>query len=396
VSASELESARDARTGSSRLPGQGNAPLRLAFLVDSPSRRAHGNAASRLALGLAQSGRAEATIVCYSDDPPPAWLPGNVRIRRLGADRVTRALPSLVRYLREDQPDVLITRQVHANFVGLAAAWMARMPPRWRGKLVLVQDHLVELCHAANWRDNKWLAKAGYRLADGFIAPSPTVRDDTIRWCGLNPALTALVPNPIPRFSGPLAAAPHPWLRDGEPPVFINVSNMLPFKRLDLVIDAFALLRRQHDARLLLLGDGVGRAGADEQIGRLGLTGSAQTVGWIDDPLQFAARAWSLVHSSDEDGFAQVLTEAMSVGCPVITTDAQGGGPRFVTEDGKFGLLVPRGDQAQLAAAMGRMLEPALHAGYAELGRQRSATMSPEASARTLLDFLAGPLGLSR
>ena len=62
-----------------------------------------------------------------------------------GTGRVTRSLPKIVRYLRSEQPDVLITRQVHANFVGLAASWLARVPRRWHGKLVLVQDHPVEL-----------------------------------------------------------------------------------------------------------------------------------------------------------------------------------------------------------------------------------------------------------
>src|SRR5262249_23460065 len=155
----------------------------------------------------------------------------------------------------------------------------------------------------------KWLAKASYRFADGYIAPSPTVRDNVIKSCGLNPSLAGLVPNPIPRFPGIQAPAPHPWLRDGQPPVFLNISNMLPFKRLDLTIEAFAAVREQHDARLLLLGDGAGRKRAADQISRLGLDGQAETVGWIDDPLQYAARAWALVHSSDEDGFAQVLTE---------------------------------------------------------------------------------------
>jgi len=97
--------------------------IRLTFLVDSPSKRAHGNAAGRLALGLAESGQVETTLLCYSEDPPPAWLPPEVHVRRLGVDRVSRSLPRLVRYLRQSQPDVLVTRQVHANLVGLAASW---------------------------------------------------------------------------------------------------------------------------------------------------------------------------------------------------------------------------------------------------------------------------------
>jgi glycosyltransferase involved in cell wall biosynthesis len=372
--------------------------IRLAFLVDSPSRRAHANVVTRLALGLAETGQVATTIVCYSADPAPSWLPPEVRVHRLGVERVSRSVPGLVRYLRAEQPDVLITRQMHANFVGLAAAWMARVPPRWRGKIVVVQDQFVELCHAVNWRDNKWVAKACYRFADGLIAPSPAVRDDAIGSCRLDPSSAALVPNPIPRFTGTIAAAPHRWLEDGEPPVFVSISNLLFIKRVDLLIDAFAELRRRHDARLLVVGEGPERSHAVEQIRRLGLSAHAETTGWVeaDIVLQYAARAQALVHSSDEDGFAQVLTEAMSVGCPVVTTDSLGGGPRFVTEDGRYGLLVPRGDRAKLAEAMASMLHSEVRARYSELGLQRAEALSPVACAGALVDFLSGRLGLVR
>src|SRR5262249_40863400 len=85
-----------------------NMTIRLAFLVDSPSKRSHGNSVSRLALGLLETGRVETTVLCYSADPPPAWLPPEVRIHRLGVDRASRSVPGLVRYLRAQQPDALI------------------------------------------------------------------------------------------------------------------------------------------------------------------------------------------------------------------------------------------------------------------------------------------------
>ena len=362
--------------------------IRLTLLVDSPSKRAHGASASRLALGLAETGQVETTLLCYSDDPPPTWLPPEVHVHRLGVDRVSRSLPKLSRYLRVQQPDVLIARQVHANFVALAASWMARVPPRWLGKIIVVQDHPIELSHASNWRDNKWLAKVSYRFADGVISPSPAVREDIINWCQLDPSSVAIVPNPIPRFSGTLASPPHPWLRGDGPPVFVNTSNMTPWKRLDLLIEAFAALRVRHDARLLIVGEGPGRSRAADQIRQLGLSADAETIGWVDDPLQFAARAWAFVLASDEEGFAQVLTEAMSTGCPVVTTDARGGGPGFVTENGRYGLLVPQGDRLKLTEAMERMLQPDIRTRYAELGRQRADELSPAASANALVDFL--------
>jgi len=364
--------------------------LRVTLLVGSPSKRAHGNAASRLAVGLAETGQVETTLLCYSRDAPPRWLPSDVRVHRLSVDRASRSLVGLVRYLRTERPDVLITRQVHANFVGLAAAWLARLPPRWPGRLVIVCDSNVELAHARNWRDNKWLAKVSYRFADGMVAPSPTVRENVVSWCGLKPSSAEVVPNPIPRFSGPVPAAPHPWLLSGAAPVFIHISNMLPLKRLDLLIDAFADVRNSHDVRLLILGDGRARLDAEEQIRRLGLTESAQLVGWIDDPLPYAARAWALVHPSDEEGFAQVLSEAMSVGCPVIATDAQGGGPRYVTDNGRYGVLVPRGNRRLLSEAMVQMLRAETRSRYSVLGLQRADTLSPAASAAALIGFLAG------
>jgi glycosyltransferase involved in cell wall biosynthesis len=369
--------------------------LRVTQLVSSPSRFAHGNAASRLALGLAQTGLADPTLLCYGNDPTPPWLPSEVHVERLGIDRVSRIVLPLAHYLRTREPDVLITRQVHANFIGLAASALARVQHNWDGKLVLVQDHPIELSHAANWRDNKWAAKALYRFADGIISPSPTVREDIIRWCGLAPESVAVVPNGTSIFGGKATAPPHPWLQPGQPPVFVQASNMTPWKRLDLLIDAFAEVRKAHEARLLIIGEGKGRALATEQINRLGLANDAQLSGWVEDPLQYAAWAHAFVLTSDEEGFAQVLTEAMSVGCPVISTDAQGGGPRFVTDNGRSGILVPMGDRSAVAEAMRRMLSDDVRQHFSVAGKKRADELSPEACASNLNNFLRGYVGAS-
>jgi glycosyltransferase involved in cell wall biosynthesis len=277
---------------------------------------------------------------------------------------------------------------VHVNFVGLLASLLARIRPGWRGRLVLVQDHPIALSHASDRKDNKWGARLTYRFADGVISPSPEVRNDIIAWCHLDPRSVAVVPNSIPAPSASPSSPPHPWLEDGGPPVFVNTSNMTYWKRLDLLIDAFAQVRREHRARLLIIGEGPGRTDADERIRQLGLEADAQTLGWVDDPLAYAAHAWAFVLPSDEEGFAQVLTEAMSVGCPVITTDAQGGGPRFVTDGGRYGLLVPRGERDSLSDAMIRMLAPSERARFSDLGRRRVEYFSPTACANALISFL--------
>jgi glycosyltransferase involved in cell wall biosynthesis len=56
----------------------------------------------------------------------------------------------------------------------------------------------------------------------------------------------------------------------------------------------------------------------------------------------------------DSDGFANVLTEAMMLGVPIVTTNAAGAGELLV--DGESALLVPADEPQILADAMGRLL----------------------------------------
>lgn len=361
--------------------------LRVALLVDSPSTGTHANFASRLAVGLVQTGRVRTTIVCYRAHPAPPWLPPEVRVHRLGPERASHSLGALVRYLRSDQPDVLVTRQVHANLLGLTAGGIARLTG-WSGKLVLTHDHPAALSHASDWRDNKWLVRVGYRFADGVVANSPTVRDDAVRWCRLAPSSVGLVSPPIIPFADGDADVPHPWLEDGEPPVFLTTSRLVAYKRVDLLIEAFCELQSRHDARLLILGQGPESEDLAGRIERFGLVGRAEVVGWVADPRQWALRATAFVFASEEEGFAQVLIEAMSVSCPVIAADAVGGGPRFVTDDGRYGVLVPRNDRAALVAAMEGMLSPATRDAYSARGLERIRAFSPLRSATALVDYV--------
>jgi glycosyltransferase involved in cell wall biosynthesis len=165
---------------------------------------------------------------------------------------------------------------------------------------------------------------------------------------------------------------------------------------MDLLIDAFCELQKRYDARLLIIGEGPERRRLGEQIEHLGLTTNAATLGWVADPRQFAARACAFVLASDEEGFSQVLTEAMSVGCPVIAADAQGGGPRYVTDNGRYGILIPRGDRARLVEAMERMLDPEVRQNYSQLGLGRIETFSPLSCASTLIDYLESSVVTAR
>lgn len=362
--------------------------MRVALLVDSVGVGTYANLLGRFALGFVESDRVELTLVCYKDDPSPSWLPNAVDVRRLGTQRASRSLFALVRFLRREQPEFLLTRMVHQNFLGLAALALGRCAG-WHGKLVVSHDHPAVLSHASHRVDNKWLAKIGYPFAAGVIANSPTVREDAIRWCALAPESVALVPLPIDSYtSADALAAPHRWLEPGQPPVFISTGRLVAYKRFELVIEAFAKVNAHRDVRLLIIGKGPEEEQLRAHVRALSLEGRAEVVGWVEDPRQWAACAWAFVLASNEEGFGQVLTEAMSVGCPVITVDSLGGGPAYVTDGGRYGVLVPREDVGALAKAMEAMLSGETRQRYVALGAARVEAFSPAQCASTLADFL--------
>ena len=98
------------------------------------------------------------------------------------------------------------------------------------------------------------------------------------------------------------------------------------------------------------------------------------------------ARARLFALSSAYEGFGNVLVEAMACGCPVVSTDCPSG-PAEILGQGRYGLLVPVGDDAALAQAMTRILGASPDAD--EL-RRRAAEFSVERSVDDYLTALFG------
>ena len=119
-----------------------------------------------------------------------------------------------------------------------------------------------------------------------------------------------------------------------------------------VLLEALAILANPR-VHLLCAGEGSARAGLEARCTALGLDATVRFLGRVDDVASVLAAADVMVMPSRQEGLGVAALEAMAVGLPVIASRV-GGLPEAV-KDGETGLLVPTGDSAALAAAIGRL-----------------------------------------
>jgi glycosyltransferase involved in cell wall biosynthesis len=203
-----------------------------------------------------------------------------------------------------------------------------------------------------------WLLGRFHKWADVIVAVSNGVADDLVRKTGIPRDRVDVIYNPIITPTLLAAAAQPPtdgWCFENSAPVVLGVGRLSAQKNFRLLVDAFASLRRERNARLVILGEGPERAALEARIRELHLQDDVLLPGFVDNPYAWMSRAGVLVLSSDFEGLPTVLVEALAVGTPVVSTDCPSG-PREILLDGALGELVPLGDVQMMAAAINRAL----------------------------------------
>lgn len=125
----------------------------------------------------------------------------------------------------------------------------------------------------------------------------------------------------------------------------ISVGRYVPEKAFHRQISILArLLNLGYDVELLLLGEGNERHALEMQIQVLGLEGRVFLLGFQKNPYPFIKSADLFVCSSFTEGYSTVVTEALILEKPVVTTDCSG--MHELLLDGKCGLITENSEES--------------------------------------------------
>jgi glycosyltransferase involved in cell wall biosynthesis len=290
----------------------------------------------------------------------PVWYLG----KRLGFD--PRIFSRINAVLHSFKPHVVHTHQYVLRYVSGPALWQ-RIPAK------------VHTVHNLAEREVDWLGRWVNRVAfKGGVIPvaiAEEVADSLSRVYGIREL--PLIPNAIPiELYKQSPADAERWRKqaglDPELVLFVCVARLSAQKNHALLLEAFAQgPATDPHTHLLIVGEGELELGLRKMASTLGLADKVHFYGVRNDIPEILGAADVFVLASEWEGNPLSIMEAMASGTPVIST-AVGGVPGLI-EDGRSGLLVPRGDVKALAHAMRYMVQnPEIRADMGEDSRKRA------------------------
>jgi glycosyltransferase involved in cell wall biosynthesis len=207
-----------------------------------------------------------------------------------------------------------------------------------------------------------------------FVVISPSTKEDLVRR-GI----------PADRIDVVMCGLDHSTYRNlglerySEPTV-VHFGRVRKYKSIDMVIEAYALVReRIPSARLLIIGDGPERENLIRLAWRRGLAESVEFLGGVDTTrlVEILNRSHVFLNASPKEGWGLTVVEANACGLPVVASRRPG--LQDSVKDGVTGFLVPYGDVRAFAdRAVEIITDPALskRMGGAAIDWARSLTWS--------------------
>lgn len=318
-----------------------------------------------LATGLCQQGVRVDFITGNQESPYLSALPPQADIKSMKSNHYNELVHEFTQYLSEQRPSWVLTAKDKANKIAL----LARERSGNQTRLAFRVGTTISVKTKGLIFPKRWVKLFGirklYKKADLIIAVSKGVAEDVSQITGLPVNRISVISNPVVTqalYSMAEHPVEHPWFLRHELPIILGAGGFRRAKDFPTLIRAFARVRERLPCKLVILGRGRQERLMKKVAEDLGVTGDMSFPGFNPNPYPYMAQADVFALSSRWEGSPNVLTEALALGTPVVSTDCESG-PREILQYGRYGPLVPVGDVEGLARAIEKTLDDPLPAG---------------------------------
>jgi glycosyltransferase involved in cell wall biosynthesis len=307
----------------------------------------------------------------------------------------------LARAVREAEADG-VPYVVHARDFMSVLAFEAVRPAPSLGRVVLTvhclasqADELIAEGHLRPGGPFERGIRRGERravaLADAIVTQTSRGREALLEaFPNADAAKVIVIPNPVEVHFGAAPVTREDLGIQAGAFVAFSAVRMKRWKRLDLMVSAFAVLAKAvPSAYLVIAGDGyetervrrfAAESGAADRILLLGRRGDVPDLIALSD---------AVVLTSERESFARILAEGALVGRPLVAFDA--GALTDTLAEGESGYLVPFGDVEAMADRLAELAaDPALRAAMGARARTRARALAPSAVAEAYVALYDG------
>ena len=234
---------------------------------------------------------------------------------------------------------------VHYAIPHASAAYLAKKIVETQGRHIPVITTLHGTDITLVGRDPTFAPVVAFSInqSDAITAVSENLRDETYSSFQIEKEIQVIYnfvdtrrfhKKPIDAFRKAIAP-------EGER-ILLHASNFRKVKRVQDVVRIFDNVRSKMPAKLLFVGDGPERAGAESLCRELDICDDVRFVGKQEQMEEILAIADLFLLTSEYESFGLAALEAMAAGVPVISTNA-GGLPEIAIQ-GETGFLDNIGD----------------------------------------------------
>jgi glycosyltransferase involved in cell wall biosynthesis len=288
--------------------------------------------------------------VCLLRGPVHYVPPSNVPITILHKNKpwhIPRTLTRLRQFIINTEPSIVLTTATNANIMYFLATQRFKRKPRWIARVGNV------LSNEPTWQ--RILAPRAYTHADYLVANSYGLARAISASIPVLSSRCRVVPNPVDFEAIDCLSQRASLDIRPELPIVLSVGRLVPQKRPDLLLDAFALVARRTPCVLWLSGTGPLSSRLERQSERLGIQDRVTFWGFQPNPYPLMKAASVFVMTSAYEGCPNSLIEAQGLGIPAVATDCDFG-PREIIHNGLSGFLTPPGDADAIAASIHTLL----------------------------------------